>query len=431
MNGPKSPSPEARGEPWDLWFLLASALAGLLPYALYHGSFARLYWFGDEFTQIDLIDRFGFWRWTGLFFGENFAPVFKLLWGGGVLAFGGSYAVLIAALWLTHALNVALLGRLMRTCGIAWTGAVCAQVVFGLTPATLETLAWSVQWAAVLSVTFMLLAFDGFFRPPIRTASFACAAGSALCFVRGVLTGPLLACASLWPGANGERESLSRRCGCAAAYLGPPLVVVSMIGVLAEGNQHRLGGHEGEAALYAAWFYCLNPAYSLFSVDSWGWHTVLVLGFTKFALVAWSVARSRGRQRTLFMLLVAFDVGNAILVGLGRYHLGLETSVSSRYQYASLVAVLPLAGFWFSVQWEKVPGPVFARRIALAFILAALGSALCRQWEGSIEPFSTWRGTDSRRLLLRDPDPGPFAVPGYPGFPTERAKALIAKYHLH
>jgi hypothetical protein len=404
---------------------------GLLPYALYHGSFARLYWFGDEFTQIDLIDRVGFWRWTGLFFGENFAPVFKLLWGGGILLSGGSYAALMAMLWLTHALNVALLGRLMRTCGMAWTGVVCAQVVFGLTPATIETLAWSVQWAAVLSVTFMLLAFDGFFRSPVRTASFAWAAGSALCFVRGVLTGPLLACASLWPAANGDRENLSRRCGYAAAYVAPTLVVVSMIGVLAEGNQHHIGGHAGEAALYAAWFYCLNPAYSLFSVDSWGWHTVLLLGLAKFVLVAWSVARSQGRQRTLFMLLVAFDLGNAMLVGLGRYHLGLETSVSSRYQYASLVAILPLAGFWCSEQWEKMRFPTLGRRIGLAVVLAALASALCRQWAGAIEPFSTWRGTDSRRVLLVDPNPGPFAVPGYPGFPTQRAKALIAKYHLH
>jgi hypothetical protein len=194
----------------DRWILLAAGCLALAPFVAYHRLFGRLYWFGDEFDLIDQIDRIGFWRWIWLVFAENFVPVFKLLWGGGVLAFGGSYLAMVATVWLTHALNVALLGRVMRTCGLSWVAVICAQVAFGLSPANIETLAWTVQWSAVLSVTFMLLAFDGFFRAPSGPASFAWSAASALSFSRGVLAGPLLALGSLWPG-RGQPEAISSR----------------------------------------------------------------------------------------------------------------------------------------------------------------------------------------------------------------------------
>src|ERR1035438_5327332 len=170
----------------DRWILLAAGCLALAPFVAYHRMFGRLYWFGDEFDLIDQIDRIGFWRWIWLVFAENFVPVFKLLWGGGVLAFGGSYLAMVATVWLTHALNVALLGRVMRTCGLSSVAVICAQVAFGLSPANIETLAWTVQWSAVLSVTFMLLAFDGFFRAPSGPASFAWSAASALCTSRRI-----------------------------------------------------------------------------------------------------------------------------------------------------------------------------------------------------------------------------------------------------
>ena len=90
------------------------------------GLFSRLYWFGDEFDLIDQIVRLGFWRCVWLAFAENFVPLFKVLWGGSVVLFRGSYAVMIALVWLTHALNVGLLGRVMRTCGMRWASVVLA-----------------------------------------------------------------------------------------------------------------------------------------------------------------------------------------------------------------------------------------------------------------------------------------------------------------
>jgi hypothetical protein len=415
----------------DRWILFASGCAALVPFAAFHGLFGRLYWFGDEFDLIDQIDRLGLWRWIWTVFAENFVPLFKLLWGGSVLLFHGSYAAMIAVVWLTHAVNVALLGRLMRTCGLSWVAVILAQAVFALTPANLETLAWSVQWSAVLSVTFMLLAFEAFFRAPFRPASFAWAAASALSFSRGVLTGPLLALASLWPGRGAAPLRPAQRAVRVAAYVLPAVGVALMIAALATGNHRHMGGHLSEAAAFGAWYYCLNPAHYLLSFESLGWHTVAVLGLFKLVLVGWTLVRSHGRQRLLFALLVAFDLGNAVLLGIGRYHTGLPAALASRYQYASLIGIMPLVGYWFSCQWSRLPVPATLRGIAAFAILAAGAFCLCRQWPAVLDPFTASRGTESRRILLSDPDPGERAVPGIPRLETERAKFLISKYNLH
>ncbi len=179
-------------------------------------------------------------------------------------------------------------------------------------------------------------------------------------------------------------------------------MVAVLITRLAQGNHQHLGGHWGEAAIYGTWYYCLNPARNLFSVESIGWHTVIALGLGKVALVGWALARSTGRARLLFALLVAFDLGNAALLGIGRYHTGLAATLSSRYQYASLVGILPLAAFVLSRLWERVLIPPKLRAgLALAAIGVAAG-IMCRDWTSTLEPFTLWRGTDSRHTLLEE-----------------------------
>jgi hypothetical protein len=338
---------------------------------------------------------------------------------------------MLSVAWLTHAVNVALLGRVMRACGLSWVAVVFAQVAFGLPPANIETLAWTVQWSAVLSVMFMLLALDGFFRAPTGPASFAWAAASALSFSRGVLAGPLLALGSLWPGGDRAPAGPAKRAIRAACYLLPAAAVAALIAVLATGNHQHMKGHWGEAAAFGTWYYCLNPAYHLLSVESWGWRTVVLLGLCKLALAGWAILRSQGRQRLLFVLLVAFDLGNAALLGIGRYHTGLLATVSSRYQYASLIGIAPLAGFWASRQWDRIPLPAVLRSLAASVLLAAGALHLCRQWGGELDPFTDSRGTESRRILLLEANPDPHSVPGIPGLPMDRARAIIAKYGLH
>ena len=420
-----TPLPSRNGESW---ILLASAVAALAPYAIYHRLFLQMYWFGDEFDLVDQFDRLGFWRWVWLAFAENFVPLFKVLWGGAVLAFGGSYAAMIALVWLTHALNVGLLGRLMRTCGLPWLAVLLAQVVFGLTVENYETLAWSVQWSAMLSVTFMLLGLDRIFLSPRLGTPLGLALASGLSFSRGALTGPLIGSGSF---LHDRGMGLFPRFARAALFLVPAIAVAGLIFLLAKGNQHYMAGHFGQAAVYGTWYFCLNPSHALLLMESLSWRTTLALGLLKVALYAWALLRSRDRARDFFTVLILFDLGNSALLGIGRYHMGIPTAVSSRYQYAALLSFMPIAGYWFSCQWQKLNAPARALRTAATCLLAALALALCLQWPSEMNHFAEWRDTRSRHILFEEPNPGAQAVPGIPDLPMDRAKDLIARYHLH
>lgn len=423
---PDTPSARDRRENG---ILIGLGVLSLLPLALNHAMFARLFWFGDEYQLIDQIDRLGFWAWLWRAFAENFVPLFKAMWGGGVILFHGSYFAMVLIVWLTHALNVVLYGRVMRAFGLGWLATLFSTVFFGLSSGNLETLAWTVQWSAVLSVTFLLLAIESLVRRPFSLAGVLWCAASALSFSRGVLTGPLAALGSLLPGMGGEPVSSRRRAAFRAACVLAAVVVALLILRLSTGNHHHMRGHFGDALAFATWYYCMNPTHYLFSVDSVGWHTVALLGIGKAALVAWALVRSRGRPRALFVLLVAFDLGNAVLLGIGRFHTGYLASISSRYQYASLVGILPLAGFWLAAQWGRLPGGPAPRRAAALAVLGVCACFMCRNWTAVLDPFTAWRGTDSRRALVLGSEPGP--VPGIPGMTRERARELIRQYHLH
>jgi hypothetical protein len=128
---------------------------------------------------------------------------------------------------------------------------------------------------------------------------------------------------------------------------------------------------------------------------------------------------------------LAFDLGNAVLLGVGRYHTGILTAVSSRYQYASLAAVLPAAALALDQLRLGLRIPTGLRRPLLATGGLALAGGLIVCWPIEVDHFTRWRGIDSRRILFEDPNPDPHGVPGIPFMPMDRAKELIAKYHLH
>jgi hypothetical protein len=359
-------------------------------------------------------------------------PVFKVLWGGCVLAFHGSYAPMIAVLWATHALNVILFGRLLRSCGLAWVAVILAQIVFGLTPANLETLAWSAQWASMLSVTFMLVALERFFRHPFGWAPLGYATASGLSFVRGILTGPMLAAASLLEKGAGPPVPFLRRTGYAFLCILPAVVVGALVAWLYPGGSTRhFAGHWGEIVRYAAWYYFLNPGFVLIGMETVGPVAAAVAALLKVGLTAWALYSSRGHTRALFVTLLVLDVSYAVLLGIGRHHLPLPTALSSRYQYASLVATLPAAGFWLAGQSERLPFSASSRAIAIFALVAAAVVAMCLQWRTPLDSFTRWRGTDSRRIFLVTPTLDTQEVPGFPGFPMERARELVAKYDLH
>ncbi len=421
METPDTPTPRS-----DRWILVVTGLAALAPFIVYHAMFRRLFWFGDEFDLIDQIDRLGFWHWIWFAFAENFVPLFKLLWGGSVLLFHGSYFVMLVLVWLTHALNVGLLGRLMRTAGLPWAAVLFAQAFFGLTPGNMETLGWSVQGSAMLSVTFMLLALDALLRRPYGLRPMVWAACSALAFSRGVLTGALLSLGSLASGAD-----LRRRLSWALAYLVPSVLVAALIAVLVSGDYKHIRGHMGESATFGTWNYALNPTLYLLSVESWGWRTVGLLGLFKLSLVTWALCAAEGRLRLLIVMLVAFDLGNAVLLGIGRFNSWLPATVSSRYQYAALVGFMPLAGFAFSRALGALRTGAIQRTLLAGAVVAAASLAMLAHWPSELISFTHWRGTESRRIVLGDPRAATYSVPGIPFMTITRARELVERYHLH
>jgi hypothetical protein len=405
------------------------AAAALLPFVAYYTMIGRLFWFGDDIDFVDRIGSFGLYHWMWEAYAENFVPLFKLVWGSLFYASGGSYTFLLGASWIVHALNVLLLGVLLRRCGFKWPGVAFAQLVFALSPANIETLCWSAQLASLLSVLFLLLALGSFAASPFGATAVVSSAASALCFSRGVLTGALLALASAWEGAKSGR--LARWAALALAYLAPALAVAVAITVMVPyGNEGHMAGHATAAAQYALWYLCLNPAHSILGFESFGPRTVFLLGTIKLAVVLWAICKSQGRARGLLVLLALFDIGYSCLLGVGRYHTGLATTISSRYQYGSMIATLPAAGFVLSSALDRLTARW--RQVVAVALLTAASAGLFLEWPAALGPFSDWRGTQARETILGLPGhEDDQVVPGFPGFPIARARQLAEKYHLH
>ena len=420
---------------------IAPGLLALAPLVIWRGEFAKLFWFGDDFLLLDQIERMGFWPWLSQAFTESFAPVFKLLWGGAVFSFGGSYFALIALLWLTHACNTLGLGRLLTRAGFSWFTVASVQLVFGLSAANLETLGWSVQWSAVLATTFFLCALLwqekhaahlGTWRLRVHGPLLLFAAASACSFSRGVLTGAVLALAILLPVANAAASPLRSRLKLAALMLLPSAAVTLVILLFARGNQQHPGGHILEMARYAAGYFLLNPGYLLLRLTTWEPAPLLGLATAKLALIYWGLCHATGRQRGGLLLLLAYDLGNAALLGLGRYHTGFETTITSRYNYSSLLATLPYAALWLEHWLTRLITASGVRRAAAAAALAGMIWFGLQDWPRELASFTGWRGTDLRRLMADQSAARAGAtVPALDYLRTDRAMELIHRYNLH
>ena len=424
-----------RALPW------LAGLAALVPFLVWQDRFRELFWFGDDWLLLDQMAAMGFRTWTFRVFSENFVPLFKWLWGGSTLLFGGSYLAMLWLLWLTHALNTVILGRLLQRTGFPLAASLLTLLVFGLTPVNLESLGWSVQWSAVLATMFFLLGLLWHERIAARSGAAGwrqavplalLAAASASCFSRGVLTGAILALALLLPllGSLDLKAWLARLPGAGLCLL-PAVAVALVIGLDASGNHRQMGGHWGEALEFAGSFFLLNPFYSLTGAAPLP-AVVLVLAGAKVGIIGFALTVSRGRTRDLLLLLLAYDLGNAVLVGIGRYHTGFLASLSSRYQYGSLISSLPALGVLVAWLMDRVLRPVRLRQAGLAGLLILLVWSGLRGWPAELAGFTGWRGTDLRRQLAAPETSDPHAtVPTLDFMHIERAKALVRTYGLH
>jgi hypothetical protein len=102
-------------------------------------------------------------------------------------------------------------------------------------------------------------------------------------------------------------------------------------------------------------------------------------------------------------------------------------SVSSRYQYASLIAFAPVLG-------AAVTG-LTPRRLALSgwvavALLAAWACWIGWRWTPETRTWSRWRGRDVRAILHAPGDPAR-VLPHTPGgVSVERARALVQRFDL-
>ena len=422
-----------------LWL---AAFAALAPFLIWHTKFGQLFWFGDDFFLLDQITLMGFWRWTSAVFAENFVPMFKLLWGGSVLAFGGSYLAMLWLLWLTHALNTLLLGRLLGRVGFSLFATLATQLIFALSPTNLETLGWSVQWSAVLATMFLLAALlwhesyaerVGRHGWRLLVPLVLLSAASACSFSRGVLTGGVLALALLLPAtAERDRRMILWRLPTSLLPLLPSLAVALAIALFSRGNFQQMDGHWGDAFKFGASYFLLNPLYALGAGFSSHPAALALLGGIKLGAITGGLWLTRDRMRWLLIGLLAYDLGNATLLGVGRYHTGFFAAMGSRYQYGSLIATLPFFTLVLGAGLERwlrhAPLQIWGK----AIVLTAVILVLLRGWPDQLAEFTAWRGTGLRQLLGAPATTDPTAkVPALEFMHVERAKAIIRAYDLH
>jgi hypothetical protein len=344
-------------------------------------------------------------------------------------------------LWLTHAFNSLVLVRLLRASGFSAAATLVAVLVFALTPANIETLGWSVQWSAVLATSFLLLALwwqernregAGRFTWRVQVPLFLLAAASACSFARGVLTGAVLALGALLP-AIGARDGRAATKALPAALLCllPALAVAVVIKLNSLGNHQQLAGHWGAMLEFGATYFLLNPGGMLLGCTTLHPGVLLALAGSKLAVIAGALGLARGRVRHLLLLLLAYDLGNAVLMGIGRYHTGFDAALSSRYQYSSLLATLPFAAALLDAVLARLPG-IRLRQGITAALAVGLAVHCLRGWPAALAGFTGWRGTELRRLIAAPATDDPSVrVPALDFMHIERAKALQRTYNLH
>jgi hypothetical protein len=419
--------------PWLPW---AGALVALFPLLACAAEFRKLFWFGDEWDQLEEIHRLGVHRYLTATFAENFVPVFKALWLFLIVAGGGSYIVVLGALWITHAMNVLLLGLLLQRVGVRPAGIALALVWAGLPASNIETLGWTIQWSAVLALSFFLLAALEMVRlvesqGRSRSALWGlvgASLASSLSFSRGVLSGCAVAFTCALP-VGIQELGRRHRAWAGAATLIPAVAVGAIIASSAQGNHQRLlqAGVPSMAARFAAHFFLLNPLQAMFELRPQA-ALLVVLGGIKLSIYGAALLRARGLARWLVWLSLVLDVGNSLLVGIGRFHTGLAAAVGSRYQYASLFCLAPAV----AVVADQVAGKFHPRSFARAADIAApllLGWLIASPWGSRMRAWSGWRGSDTRQILQtrNDATPLPFTAT----VSTAEARLLRDRFHLH
>lgn len=437
---PTPASPAPTGNLPVRWQVAVAGLVALAPFLIWHRQFRELFWFGDDLFLLDQMAQMGLRQWVGVVFSENFVPLFKTLWSAAVFGLNGSYPAMLALLWLTHAACAVLFARLLQRAGFSALTSAAAVLVFALTPTNIETLGWATQWSAILATVFLLLGLWWLEKHRDEPAAFSArvhlplmvfAAASACSFSRGVLTGALLALGLLLPRLlAADWRALPRRLPAALLCLLPSVAVAAMIKLGSSGLHQQLGENLGRSIEYGLSNFLLNPWHALLG-GSLHPGMLLVVAALKLGIMAAALGFATGRVRQVLLLLLAYDLGNAVLLGIGRHDTGFLAAMSSRYQYGSLLASLPFVAVVLDTLLARLPAGRLRLGTATAVLVLATGLCL-RGWPATLADFTGWRGTDLRRLIAAPATSDPSVrVPALDFMHIERAKALQRTYNLH
>lgn len=400
--------------------VVLSALVSVLPLVVWWRQFELLFFFDDDWELLQGASAHSLIRWLfHPFVGEGILPLFKLLWIAAVRFSGGSYMAMVVLLWLTHLAILLLFGWLLLRFRFSETAAAIAVVTLGLAWSNIETLAWSMQWSALLATLFLLIAWHLLLRIlDGRRWLFwylLCLLASGLVSTRGVYYGGVLAAfIVLFPAASQKRWLIGWSLLPAVLLTGATLIVK-------HGRPAGLTASLLDKVSFAAHDLLLNPLYTLISYPGRrvGILALALFGAVKAAVMVWAIVGAKKTPvRALLLTLVAFDVLNALAMGYGRAYTGDLATVSSRYQYTSLLCFGPALGWAFSR---------IRKEAAVILALLWLG-VLGYPWKTHIDIWALRRGSDLRRALKTSPADAHFDPSSVT---AATARELTERYRLH
>jgi hypothetical protein len=395
--------------------VLIAGLTSILPFIVFSHSFHQLYYFHDDWELLDGAARLSTIQWAFKpFLGDSIIPVFKILWIGAVHLLAGSYFGLIVLLWVTHLIICLIFGFLLARFRIPLPAIAFAVLTFGLAWSNIETLGWSMQWCSQLALLFFLAAWWLLLRTLETGRGMLvfglCLVLSTLSSQRGIISGLVLGIFVLLSAAD-----RNRKIALFTVSVIPSVCLATVMFLLHRGSIDIFG-----ALGYGANYFLLNPLYHLLSIPK---KTVAVpelvlYGSVKIAIVLWALWKADLQWRPMLLTLVALDLVNAAALGAGRSQLGLDTTVSWRYQYLSLLTFGPLAGLLLVRYKKTVQAAVF-----LVWILV-----LAYPWKRHAPRWAYWRGEDIRNRLATYPVEARFDPSS---ITAGRARDLEKHYHLH
>jgi hypothetical protein len=422
------------------WVILGSLFA-FYPLLRYWDDMALFFYQGDEWTQLHEMDLHGYWTWVFMFFGENFMPVFKLVWSGLLFAGHGNYQVFLVFSFLLHSLVVFLFGFLLRQWGFGWITIVFSQLVLALNHVHIEILSQSIQFSNLLAYAFLLLLvmavsslyLDAKKLSPSRSMVICLLSLlGALSFSRGLLNGVVVSAGLLIGWLYNGRQN-KQLLSAAILVLAPSLLAGVITAYVTARNGSGIDSFT-RLDTVAAHFYdqlSINPWLQQFR--DYPFDTGLAARFLLLNLfsIGFGIICARRMQRPLLLVLVLLFLGNAILLAWGRSHQPLATVASWRYQYGVLIVFAPLVGIFLERMIRMVP-VVYIRVAIGVFMLIWVSMRVSNHWQYHAPSWSKSRGSDIRENVTNaSMDPGAFTVSQFEGIDNSRAMELVKKYNLH